>query len=132
MRRFSLEFNRTTKEGTEVFYIICKKYGTVGVVEGFLYDSKHALLDDVSFKSFKNNTDGKKSFHVSWLFIEPFFRLEKGFKILMYLLKKELPLRRPEINQITYNRGVKLSGLLHKFVEGAIPSLEQEVEVKVG
>lgn len=81
MGSLTLKWDKKSFNGCDVFYIVCTKYGTVGVVEGNLLD----------------NND----LYISWLYIEPFFRLKNGVKILMQLLRKEIPFS--NINNITYN-----------------------------
>lgn len=81
MESLTLKWDKKSLNGQDVFYIVCQKYGTVGVVEGTLHE--------------------EEDFHISWLYIEPFFRIKNGVKILMQLLKREIPLH--NISKITYD-----------------------------
>lgn len=91
MDNLTLEWTKKSFNGNDVFYIVCQEYGTVGVVEG--------------------HVGGVDNFHVSWLYIEPFFRVKKGIKILMQLIRKEIPIN--DISKITYDCPKRKKTIIH-------------------
>jgi hypothetical protein len=99
MDSWFLRKTQSISSGVHSFYIESPVYGVVGLLEGFFHTG-NGTPDGVV----KATQADASSFHVSWLYIEPYFRLNTGIKIINTLIKQEISKLAPSLKFISYKR----------------------------